>query len=679
MAWLSGWSHRYAVTLDNSLSPNAATGFQSHIALSAANFDFTKAKADGSDIRITDADQVTLLPFYLESYDGTSSGSIWVKKSLSATTVGTAYLYVGNSGASSVSSYDNTFGKFAADANTLCLIHFDDGSGSSPVDATGTYTPSVVSGPPTWSGSDGGMWGGTNKQFATGSYVTLNGSSQYVSVPGLLDTWPAQGTIEGWWKSPPSYSGNPRIFSKWNAAPGSNGGIDLAWDSGGYGPAGALYFGIDNVNGYMERPSQTIVAANTWYYIAVTWTGGEYSLYINGQKDADVNNNGLQPATGSANPFYLGAYPGGITLSACSFDEWRVSNVCRLPEEIRANYLRRAYMKGMEESGRWGMCTRADSLSPSNTEGAIVIEPSVIADSAVPGYRMTYTGSGLDVATSPDGMTWTRQGSTGVTGNGSCLIKSGSTYYVYWLNGYAGASMYYSSSTNGVTFTGSTVVIANGAQAWLSGVSNMCVVYDAANSRYIMGLSNFDLSGKTCRTGFATAATLPNSWTLWSGNPATGLQFGSGLYSPRSLNFDANGDLHMWGHVSHDNNLIPTEIYHYKLTAANVAANNFNSWDKLTGSPVFPLAGETFSGGAADQTADPVLVDMGTQVVMYYDFDRNTAGAGQQGTIGQVVFPGSMANLLTDRPAISLGSIQNLPSFSPAWAVFTQPLGVGIY
>jgi hypothetical protein len=687
MGWLSGWSYRYAITLDNTLGA-AATSFQSNVVLTSLNFDFTKALASGADLRVTDSDGTTLLNFYIASYDGSANGSLWVQKSLSATTSSTVYLYCGNSGASTVSSYDNTFAKLAADGNTLCLVHFDDGSGTTPVDSTSAYSPSLPNGM-TWGGGDGGQFGSISKQFASGSYITSNGTNQYASISGLLDTWPAAGCISFWWKSPASAGGNPRIMSKWNGNPGSGGqGLDLAILSGS---PNVLYFAVLNAVGYRAVVGQTALSLGVWYHVAITWAGGLFTVYLNGQVAVTLANGGYTPATGSFSPLLLGAYPGPSNFAAQSFDEFIVLNRFPLPEEINAWYHRRVYMKGMEESGRWATNSRTDAITPTQSyeSSGLVLEPSVISDSAVgtPGYRMSYTGiSGgtpsVCIATSTDGTTWTKYASNPVatSRNGACLFKSGSTYYLWCLNGYSGANMYVRTSTDGVTFGSETLVFASGDQAWLSGMSNMVVVHDVTNSRYIMGLCNFDLGGGTSKAGFATATSPGGTWTLWASNPATSLQYGTGLYAPRSLNFDANGDLHAWGHASYDNTLFPTEIYHWKLLAADVAASNFNNWTKITSNPVIPLIGETFSGGAADQTADPVVLDLGTQVVAYFDVDRNTSGAGQQAKIEQVVFPGSMTNLLTDRPAVSLGTIQSPPSsFNPAWAITPQTIGLGIF
>ena len=78
-AWLDpGWKYRSGVTISNP-GASALTDYQVHITLDSS-FDFANAKADGSDIRVTTADGVTLIPFWIETWiPSTQQGSIWVR------------------------------------------------------------------------------------------------------------------------------------------------------------------------------------------------------------------------------------------------------------------------------------------------------------------------------------------------------------------------------------------------------------------------------------------------------------------------------------------------------------------------------------------------------------------------------------------------------------------------
>ena len=62
------WPYRRAVTVLNPCG-EAVTGYQVQVTLDAASFDFNQAQSDGSDLRVTDSDGVTPIPFWIESWD----------------------------------------------------------------------------------------------------------------------------------------------------------------------------------------------------------------------------------------------------------------------------------------------------------------------------------------------------------------------------------------------------------------------------------------------------------------------------------------------------------------------------------------------------------------------------------------------------------------------------------
>lgn len=98
MAWYdAAWSYRRALTVTNS-NASALTQFQVQVTLTSSNFDFTVPLTDGSDLRVTDSDQVTLIPYWIQSYDHVAqTATIWVRvPSIGASTTHTLYLYYGN-------------------------------------------------------------------------------------------------------------------------------------------------------------------------------------------------------------------------------------------------------------------------------------------------------------------------------------------------------------------------------------------------------------------------------------------------------------------------------------------------------------------------------------------------------------------------------------------------------
>lgn len=106
--WLIGWGYRCPVTVSNTCGEEL-TDHQVLVLLDAS-FNFTEAEADGGDIRFTDTDGETLIPFWIEEWNpaGTMAG-LWVRIP-SLPPAGTMiYLYYGNEGAASASDGHSTF------------------------------------------------------------------------------------------------------------------------------------------------------------------------------------------------------------------------------------------------------------------------------------------------------------------------------------------------------------------------------------------------------------------------------------------------------------------------------------------------------------------------------------------------------------------------------------------
>jgi predicted GH43/DUF377 family glycosyl hydrolase len=109
------WLYRRPVEISNSCG-ETVEGYQVQVTLGSA-FDFSKALNDGSDLRVTDSDGVTVIPYWVEEWNaGNETASIWVKvPSIPAGGTTTIYLYYGNPGASSASDGDATFEFFDDD------------------------------------------------------------------------------------------------------------------------------------------------------------------------------------------------------------------------------------------------------------------------------------------------------------------------------------------------------------------------------------------------------------------------------------------------------------------------------------------------------------------------------------------------------------------------------------
>jgi uncharacterized repeat protein (TIGR01451 family) len=89
------WAYRRPVTISNPCGQEK-TDFQVQVALDSS-FDFAKAEPDGSDVRFTDEDGQTKIPFWIEEWDqAAQTARIWVKMPILPTAGRTIYLYYGN-------------------------------------------------------------------------------------------------------------------------------------------------------------------------------------------------------------------------------------------------------------------------------------------------------------------------------------------------------------------------------------------------------------------------------------------------------------------------------------------------------------------------------------------------------------------------------------------------------
>ena len=189
------WGYRRAVTISNP-GTSELTDYQVLVTLDAS-FDFTRAGAEGDDIRFTAADGLTLLPFWIEEWEpGDESASIWVQVPSVPAGDSTIYLYYGNPAASSASDGDGTFLFFDSfedfdpsgmNAATYLNTPTYDGSGQ-------VVHPDVVYVP--------GGWNGYEYWMAMTPYPNSNDDYENPSVLASHD-----GIV---WEEPPGIS-NPLV------------------------------------------------------------------------------------------------------------------------------------------------------------------------------------------------------------------------------------------------------------------------------------------------------------------------------------------------------------------------------------------------------------------------------------------------------------------------------------
>jgi hypothetical protein len=147
---------------------------------------------------------------------------------------------------------------------------FDEGSGTTAADSSGSGNTGTVNGPTWTSGEIGGA-------------LNFDGVNDYVSVPdaGNLDNTSAL-TI-AFWVKPTILDGSPRGIVSKRTASGSQDAYSIFFNSGNQ-----IHVDIDTGNNRFS--TNTVFLTNTWYHVAVTYDGtlapaSRVHVYVNGVLD----------------------------------------------------------------------------------------------------------------------------------------------------------------------------------------------------------------------------------------------------------------------------------------------------------------------------------------------------------------------------------------------------------
>jgi Domain of unknown function (DUF2341)/Putative peptidoglycan binding domain/Purple acid Phosphatase, N-terminal domain len=283
----TNWVYRRPITVSNT-NTSTLTNFQVNINLTSSTFDFSKASSTGADLFFTDADGLTPLNFWIESYSQTSStASLWVKvPSISASSTKTIYLYYGNSNiASSSSSGSNTFNLFDdfrtdATLNTAIWDSSTSMASSSIAIQNHTVTPVLTLttsiGTSTWQGLVGNgadFWAGVNHGDA------VNGTIYEYSY--------ASGTSTNSFPAPPHPAcGDTRADDGnqiWTS--GDVGLVPQVWEINPNTGATTTVWNFSGVD-YNEGACATYVATNTIYLFT---SSSSYAFDI---RQVTLNSNG---------------------------------------------------------------------------------------------------------------------------------------------------------------------------------------------------------------------------------------------------------------------------------------------------------------------------------------------------------------------------------------------------
>lgn len=327
-SWLgSGWLYRKQLSLQNSTG-QALTNFPLAVVLNSTNFDFTKAKTDGSDIRFTDSNGSTLLSYEIEHWDNVAQiATLWVKVPqidvIGFPFADYIYIYYGNSGASDAQNVTDVWSNGYA---AVWHMH-NNPAGVAPQmqDSTSNNRDLTM---------QGGMTIANLVDGKVGKAIDFDGVNDYftLSTTGLNF---ATGHIEAWVKR------DTNVYSTIFADPQGTcqAYLDIRTDN----LIHVQTFGTCS-SGSLNLTT-AIAGSLAWNYINYYGTTNAHNLFVNGNQVTPVYSVGsatvplflddLSPGTTN---YYIGGngfvdeYFNGI------IDEFRISNVTRTSQWISAQY-----------------------------------------------------------------------------------------------------------------------------------------------------------------------------------------------------------------------------------------------------------------------------------------------------------------------------------------------------
>jgi biopolymer transport protein ExbB len=354
--WNEEWTLKREITVDPSAAGGAEglEGSRVLVRLSDSNYAFDAGKDDGTDIRFIAADNKTELPFFIEMFDPLrNEAHVWVKpEDLKGKTSFT--LYYGNNGPKAVKADDS---KATLDAATVLAWSFND-KGTAPGDSSSSGN----NGNETYAVTEQGLIG-TGANITPTTTISVSPSPTLEWIAGGAMTWSA-------WIKPGPVPGNGSIFTRGNQVDALALGVEN----------GALIVTARNGGNSVKSEPGTPLTPGSWQHVALVASGGQMSLYLNG----DLYKSVAAALPASNEPIIIGAVQPAPAY-ACELDEMHIAKTARPAGWIKfaaasqgsSDAAAKVVTYGPEQQGSTGIfapgSTTAILLSSLTVDGWIVI------------------------------------------------------------------------------------------------------------------------------------------------------------------------------------------------------------------------------------------------------------------------------------------------------------------
>ncbi len=292
----------------NIASGPAETNFPLLLRFNSGNFPFSKAAADGSDIRFTTATG-TALSYQIEHWDAAKgSAAVWVKiPSIAPNAKQEIKMFWGKTGVTSASRASSVFNS----ANGYASVHH---LGDALVDETGTTTPTNSG----TTATDGLI--GKARSFAAGQGIQCG--TQITGLPSRTSPFSTGVWIR------PTTSGDD-VFG-WGLQESQSGKAVMSLIT-------PPRINVDSNFGAADIRGTAAIPLSQWSFVVQTFQGNDCKLYVNGVLDASTGGGTMNMSTpcrldiGGFVPTYGFKYVGDM-------DELRISNVVRSANWVKMEY-----------------------------------------------------------------------------------------------------------------------------------------------------------------------------------------------------------------------------------------------------------------------------------------------------------------------------------------------------
>ncbi len=351
LAWWNGdWTARAKITLDTtSAGANINDPIGSVpvlVRLHSGNFQFDKAKQDGSDIRFLAGDDKTPLRFHIEKFDSLlGEALVWVNvPDLPPGAKTDLYVYYGNAKANGAEDAKGTY-----DASTVLVWHFGEKAG--PAQDTTRW------------GNNAQNAGLPDAAAVIGGGIRLDGQTQ-VRLPASASLAWRDGQALTW--ALLVNSGPPQpgavLFSRRD---GANAFV-IGFDNG------VPFVSVTGPAGTQRATGTAPVAANSWHLLTVAASAGRIALYL----DRDQVGTVAASIPALTSPAVLGGDSAGAPGFTGQADELEIANVARSAGTIAAN----AVSQGSDNSKFESFANDEDGGGSWLPVGLLVILKSISVD-----------------------------------------------------------------------------------------------------------------------------------------------------------------------------------------------------------------------------------------------------------------------------------------------------------